>query len=387
MANNFIEDGKSESGFQLVHTDKTARAGIVSTAHGFVRTPVFMPVGTQGTVKAIGPRDLVNAGADIILSNTYHLYLRPGCDVLKAADGLHRYSSWERAILTDSGGFQVFSLSDLRDISDEAVVFRSHINGSQHTFTPENVVAMQRAIGSDIMMPLDECITSTAGYDEVAAAMNRTIRWAGRSIAALEEHEPLYGFDQMLFGIVQGGIHEELRKECVDALAEMPFHGYAIGGLAVGEPVEDLYRVAGYTAAQLPADKSRYLMGVGTPENLLHAIALGVDMFDCVMPTRNARNGMLFTSAGAINIRNAKFKTDKAPIDEACECYTCTTFSRSYIRHLSIAREILGLHLATLHNITYYLKLMRNARKAILDNRYEMWMNEIVEAWRRGVEV
>jgi queuine tRNA-ribosyltransferase len=373
-----------ELGFQLLHSDKGARAGVIKTAHGEVPTPVFMPVGTQGTVKALQPRDLVLSGAHIILANTYHLYLRPSAEVLQSAGGLHSFISWDRAILTDSGGFQVFSLSDLRDITDEGVIFRSHHDGSSHRFTPENVIRIQRAIGSDIMMQLDECITSNAGYDEVAQAMKRTVRWAERSIEALEKNKPLYGFDQLLFGIVQGGVYEQLRLECIDALSAMPFHGYAIGGLAVGEPVEELYRITDYSARRLSVDKPRYLMGVGTPENLLRAISLGVDMFDCVIPTRNARNGMFFTSGGSINIRNAVHKTDPQPVDESCECYTCSTFSRSYLRHLFIAREILGLQLATLHNITYYLKLMRDARKAILENRYEAWMKGCMEAWMIG---
>lgn len=338
-----------------------------------------MPVGTQGTVKALEQRELIQMGARIILSNTYHLYLRPGDEVLYSAGGLHAFIAWDRAILTDSGGFQVFSLSDLREIDNHGVTFRSHIDGSSHTFTPESVVRMQRVIGSDIMMVLDECITSNAEFAAVASAMQRTLTWARRSIHALEETEPLYGFNQMLFGIVQGGIYEELRQECIEKLTAMPFHGYAIGGLAVGEPIHDMYRITHYTADKLPFQKPRYLMGVGTPENILRAVASGVDMFDCVMPTRNARNGMLFTSTGTLNIRNAKHKTDGGPVDRSCDCYTCVKFSRSYLRHLFIAKEILGLQLATLHNISYYLRLMSEARKAILNNTYHRWMEMILE--------
>ncbi len=347
---------------------------MLKTAHGEIPTPFFMPVGTQGTVKALEQRELIQLGARIILSNTYHLYLRPGDDVLYSAGGLHSFISWDRAILTDSGGFQVFSLSDLREINNDGVMFRSHIDGSSHTFTPESVVRMQRIIGSDVMMVLDECITSNAEFEAVASAMHRTINWAGRSVCTLEETEPLYGFDQMLFGIVQGGVYEELRQECIEKLTAMPFHGYAIGGLAVGEPIDDMYRITQFTAAKLPVHKPRYLMGVGTPENILRAVASGVDMFDCVMPTRNARNGMLFTSTGTVNIRNAKHKADREPVDRSCDCYTCVTFTRGYLRHLFIAKEILGLQLATLHNISYYLRLMSEARKAIIDNTYSRWM-------------
>ncbi len=351
----------------------------MKTAHGEVSTPVFMPVGTQGAVKALQQRELTAADAQIILSNTYHLYLRPGDDILYDAGGLHSFISWDRAILTDSGGYQVFSLSDLRKINDHGVEFRSHIDGTSHTFTPENVIRMQRVIGSDVMMQLDECIASNVDMSEVAAAMKRTVLWAERSIVALEEHKPLYGFEQMLFGIVQGGVYEELRHECVEKLIAMPFHGFAIGGLAVGEPIDDMYRITEYTARMLPEDKPRYLMGVGTPENMLRAIASGIDMFDCVLPTRNARNGMLFTSAGSLNIRNAKYKTDRQPVDGACECYTCLNFSRRYIRHLFVAGEILGLQLTTLHNITFYLRLMKEAREAIENDCYDYWMTGILE--------
>jgi queuine tRNA-ribosyltransferase len=373
----------SDNYFYLNAKDGKARAGVIRTAHGDVPTPVFMPVGTQGTVKALEQRELVEIDARIILSNTYHLYLRPGHDIVRSGGGLHEFASWDRAILTDSGGFQVFSLSDLRSIDDEGVVFRSHIDGSSHRFTPGNVVEIQRAIGSDIMMQLDECITSTAKYDEVARAVKRTIDWAERSIEAYSVQGPLFGYEQMLFGIVQGGIHEALREQCAGKLTEMPFHGYAIGGLAVGEPPEEMYRLAGFTADLLPETKVRYLMGVGTPENLLRAIELGIDMFDCVMPTRNARNGMLFTATGTVNIRNAVHKTDTDPVDPACSCYACSTFSRGYLRHLFMSKEILGLQLATIHNITYYINLMRDARQAIADGRYQVWMKDTISGWNK----
>jgi len=343
-----------------------------------------MPVGTQGTVKALEHRELIDSDARIILGNTYHLYLRPGEKVLQEMGGLHSFMSWDKALLTDSGGFQVFSLSDLREIDDNGVLFRSHLDGSAHTFTPESVIKTQRIIGSDIMMQLDECITSNAEYDEIAVAMNRTVAWAKRSKDALVASEPLYGFDQMLFGIVQGGVYEPLRQECIEQLVPIRFHGYAIGGLAVGEPAEDMYRITEFTAQRLPEDTPRYLMGVGTPENLLHAVKRGVDMFDCVMPTRNARNGMLFTSTGSVNIRNAKHKVDRNPIDEMCTCYACTTFSKGYIRHLFLAKEILGLQLATIHNITFYLQLMNQMREAILRNDYDNWMKGILKQWNNG---
>jgi queuine tRNA-ribosyltransferase len=341
-----------------------------------------MPVGTQGTVKALEHREIEEAGAELILSNTYHLYLRPGTDVIKEAGGLHRFASWNKPILTDSGGYQVFSLSDLRKINDKGVTFRSHLDGSLHEFTPERVVGIQRAIGSDILMQLDECVGYPSSYETLKSAVYRTIAWADRSLEAFAAEEPLYGYDQAMFGIVQGGTHEDLRKLCAGELANRPFDGFAIGGLAVGEPPEEMYRIAEFTADLLPEDKPRYLMGVGTPENLLTAIGLGVDMFDCVMPTRNARNGMLFTSEGTVNIRNAQYRSDSEPVDPVCGCYTCRTFSRSYLRHLFNAREILGLQLATIHNITYYMTLMRSAREVILADSYEEWSNTMLNGMK-----
>jgi queuine tRNA-ribosyltransferase len=377
---------KLDAGFRVEHTDGGARTGKLETAHGSVPTPVFMPVGTQGTVKALAQRELIESGALIILSNTYHLYLRPGRDVLLASGGLHRFASWDRAILTDSGGFQVYSLSDLRQVDDTGVVFRSHLDGSTHEFTPEYVIDTQRIIGADIMMQLDECVAADAPRGTVVGAMERSLKWAERSIAAFQQYKPLYGYRQMLFGIVQGGTYDDLREESAVSLAAMPFDGYAIGGLAVGEPVEEMYRVTEFTAGMLPRDKPRYLMGVGTPENLLTAIGLGVDMFDCVMPTRNARNGMIFTSKGPLNIRNARFRTDRAPIDGRCGCYTCCHFKRMYIRHLFMAKEILGLQLATIHNVSFYLNLMRGAREAIAQNRYRSWMESMLSAMNEYAE-
>jgi queuine tRNA-ribosyltransferase len=365
--------------FSLLKTDGKARAGVISTPHGDIHTPVFMPVGTQGAVKALEQREIEEARAELLLSNTYHLYLRPGMDVIIEAGGLHRFASWNRAILTDSGGYQVFSLSDLRTVNENGVTFRSHLDGSLHEFTPERVVEIQRAIGSDILMQLDECVGYPAAYELLQSAVRRTIEWADRSLDAFNVTEPLYGNEQALFGIIQGGTHHDLRESCAQELSNRPFNGYAIGGLAVGEPAEEMYHTAEFTAGILPEDKPRYLMGVGTPENLLTAIGLGVDMFDCVIPTRNARNGMLFTSNGTVNIRNAQYRTSLVPIDAECGCYTCRTFSKSYLRHLFNAREILGLQLATIHNITYYLNLMRSAREAILEEKYTEWSSRVLQ--------
>jgi queuine tRNA-ribosyltransferase len=354
----------------------------MDTPHGKIHTPVFMPVGTQGAVKALEHREIEEAGAELILSNTYHLYLRPGTDVIKEAGGLHRFASWNKPILTDSGGYQVFSLSDLRKVNDNGVTFRSHLDGSLHEFTPERVVEIQRAIGSDILMQLDECVGYPSPYDTLKSAVYRTIEWADRSMDAFAAEEPIYGYDQAMFGIMQGGTHEDLRELCARELTKRPFDGFAIGGLAVGEPPEELYRIAGFTADLLPEDKPRYLMGVGTPENLLTAIGLGVDMFDCVMPTRNARNGMLFTSEGTVNIRNARYRSKPEPVDPVCGCYTCRTFSKSYLRHLFNAREILGLQLATIHNTTYYMTLMRSARESILAENYAEWSNVMLNSMK-----
>ncbi len=332
-----------------------------------------MPVGTQGAVKAIEHRELESAGAGLILSNTYHLYLRPGTDLIRKSGGLHKFASWQQSLLTDSGGYQVFSLADLRTLDDDGVVFRSHIDGSSHTFTPESVIDAQRAIGSDIMMPLDECVGFPSDEEKLAVGAERTVAWSDKSLDAFERTAPLYGFDQALFGIVQGGTSERLREKCAEALIQRPFSGYAIGGLAVGEPVQEMYRTVSVTNALLPEDRPRYLMGVGTPENLIRCIGLGIDMFDCVLPTRNARNGMLFTSKGNLNIRNAVHREDDGQIDDACSCYTCSTFGRSYLRHLFNAGEILGLQLATIHNVSFYLNLMRSARQAVLERRFNTW--------------
>lgn len=359
--------------FVVQDTDGTARSGYVVTDHGTIETPAFMPVGTQGTVKTMSPRELEELRVQVILGNTYHLYLRPGTDVLQQAGGLHPFMQWQKPILTDSGGYQVFSLSDLRKIEEEGVHFRSHIDGSSHLFTPENVVDIQRIIGSDIMMVLDEC-TPYPSTEEYARKSNElTLRWAERSQVRFGSTSPLYGLTQALFAIVQGGTFPDLRERSIRMLTGLDFEGYAIGGLAVGEPIEVMYSIVSTCTGLLPMEKPRYLMGVGTPENLIEAIDRGVDMFDCVMPTRNGRNGMLLTKNGRMNMTNARYKSDFTPPDLDCECYTCTNFTRAYLRHLFMVKEILALRLATIHNLYFYQTLMRQARIAIGRGAFSDW--------------
>ncbi len=365
--------------FELQKTDGKARAGILSTDHGAIETPVFMPVGTQGTVKAIEQRELEEIGAQIILGNTYHLYLRPGMDVIESAGGLHRFIGWPKPILTDSGGYQVFSLTELRQIEEEGVTFRSHLDGSTHLFTPENVVNIQRQLGSDIMMVLDECTPFPCELEYAQRSNALTVRWAARCREEFERNTQPYGRKQALFGIMQGSIYKGIRENSARALTAMDFDGYAIGGLAVGEPVEQLYEMTEFSEALLPEDKPRYLMGVGTPENLLESIARGMDMFDCVLPTRNGRNANLFTRIGTLNVKNAGYKTDFAPVDPECSCYTCTHFTRAYLRHLFQVNDILALQLATIHNLAFYLWLMREARTAIVERRYGTWKESVQE--------
>jgi len=343
-----------------------------------------MPVGTQGSVKAVEQRELTELGAQIILGNTYHLYLRPGTEVLKSMGGLHRFMGWKRPILTDSGGYQVFSLSDLRQISEEGVTFKSHLDGSSHFFTPDKVVEIQRAIGSDIMMVLDECTPYPCDHNYAKLSSDLTVRWAKRCQEAAQKLPVAYGRQQALFGIVQGSTYKDLRAESVKALVALNFEGYAIGGLAVGESTESMYELAEFSAALLPNEKPRYLMGVGTPENLLECVERGVDMFDCVLPTRNGRNATLFTRRGRVNITNAQFTTDSNPVDEECECYGCRTFSRAYIRHLFQVKEIFGLQLASLHNLTFYLWIMKEARRHILSNDFASWKKAILLQLRDG---
>jgi queuine tRNA-ribosyltransferase len=367
--------------FTLEHRDPDtgARAGRIETAHGTIETPIFMPVGTVGSVKAVEPRELVSdVQAQIILGNTYHLYLRPGTDLLERAGGLHPFMDWSGPILTDSGGYQVFSLSDLREISEEGVEFQSHIDGSSHTFTPESVVDIQRAIGSDIMMVLDECPPGDVSEAYARESNERTLRWARRCQDRFGATDGRYGHEQALFAIVQGVTYPDVRRESARRLVEMDFPGYAIGGLSVGEAAAQMYDIVELCTALLPPDKPRYLMGVGTPENLIKNVARGVDMFDCVMPTRNGRNGMLFTTQGTINIRNSQWRDDLSPIDPGLDRYASQHFSKAYLRHLLKANEILGLQIASLQNLSFYLWLMQEARQAILDDRYRAWMDDVL---------
>lgn len=377
----------SASVFTLEHTDGAARAGLLRTAHGVIPTPIFMPVGTVGSVKAVAPDDLAAIGAPIILGNTYHLYLRPGDELVARRGGLHRFASWPGAILTDSGGFQVFSLSGLRKIREEGVEFRSHIDGSRHMFTPESVVRVQRNLHSDIMMVLDECVPYGADYAYTERSVGLTTRWAARARAAW----PAGSKPNLLFGIVQGGFFEDLRRRSAEELRALDFDGYAIGGLSVGESKAELHDLLRLTAPLLPEDKARYLMGVGTPLDIVLGILAGVDMFDCVLPTRNARNGTLYTSLGKINIKRREYAEDDGPLDPACDCYACRTFSRAYLRHLFVSRELLSFRLNSLHNLTYFLRLARGAREAILENRFAAYAARIAalypdEAAQAGLE-
>lgn len=354
------------STYTLLHTDGAARASIVHTAHGDIPTPIFMPVGTVGSVKAVAPDDLAAMNAPIILGNTYHLYLRPGHKLVERHGGLHGFASWPGAILTDSGGFQIFSLNSLRKLREEGAEFRSHLDGSKHLFTPENVVDIQRSLNSDIMMVLDECVPHGADYAYTDKSTALTTRWALRA----RQHYPAGTAHNLLFAITQGGFFKDLRRRSIEELCAHNFDGFAVGGLSVGEPKPLMYDFMYDIAPQLPADKPRYLMGVGTPLDIANGIAAGIDMFDCVLPTRNARNGTLYTSQGKINIKRKEYAEDDGPLDPQCGCYTCRTFSRAYLRHLYVSKELLSFRLNSLHNLTYFLDLVRNARQAILENRY-----------------
>ncbi len=356
-----------------------ARAGYFETNHGKVETPMFMPVGTQGTVKAVNQSYLEqDIKAQIVLSNTYHLYLRPGAEILERAGGLHKFMNWEKPILTDSGGYQVFSLSDLRKLKPDGVEFSSHLDGSKHFFTPQKVIEIQRSIGSDIMMVLDECTPYPCEYEYAVNSTKLTSDWALLNKEASEKTKPLYGFGQYLFGIIQGSVYKDLREQSAKDIVNLDFDGYAIGGLAVGEPIKDMYELTDFTTDCMPEEKLRYLMGVGRPENLLESIERGIDMFDCVMPTRNARHAILFTWNGVISVRNSNYKDDFTKVDEDCDCYTCTNYSRAYLRHLFNAGEILALELASIHNLHFYLELMKTARGKIKEGIFVKWKNEIV---------
>jgi queuine tRNA-ribosyltransferase len=361
--------------FELIaqSTESRARAGMIRTSHGVVETPVFMPVGTRGSVKSVTPEELLAAGAQIILGNTYHLYLRPGCDVISRFAGLHQFMHWDGPILTDSGGFQVFSLAKLANISEEGVTFQSHLDGSSHLLTPGKVIDIQNCLGSDIMMCLDDCIQYPATREDSLAALEITTKWAQRCKHAWQETK---NGRNALFGIVQGGMFTDLRQRSAEELMNVDFPGYAVGGLSVGEPAEVMLEMADYTLPILPETKPRYIMGVGTPENLIELVALGVDMFDCVLPTRNARNGQMFTPYGTVNISNAQYRQDTEPLAAGCECYTCRNYSRAYLRHLYMARELLAYRLNTIHNIHYFISFMKQMRQAILADKFESFRKE-----------
>ena len=363
--------------------DTSARAGVLRTPHGEVPTPIFMPVGTQGTVKALSQGELEALRARIILGNAYHLYLRPGPELIAEAGGLHRFIGWPRPILTDSGGYQVFSLADLNRITDEGVTFQSHLDGSRHLFTPERVIEIEHLLGADIVMAFDECAPYPCTYDHARAACDRTLDWAER---CLERYRALDGRSasgepQALFGIVQGSVHRDLREQCADRLVAMDLPGYAVGGLSVGEPKSVMWKMVDAAIPRLPEEKPRYLMGVGHPEDLIEGVARGVDMFDCVIPTRNARNGTVFTRNGRLVVKNAVYARDFDPIDPECTCYTCRNYTRAYLRHLFQTGEILALRLATLHSVHFFLWLMRQIRGAILDGTFDRWRQEFLHTY------
>ena len=368
--------------FQLIHTDakSSARAGIITTDHGLIETPIFMPVGTVGSVKAVHISELKNdIGAQIILGNTYHLYLRPGLEILRQGGGLHKFNSWDRPILTDSGGYQVFSLSDNRKLNPEGAEFRSHIDGSKHFFTPEKVVDIQRIIGADIMMAFDECTPGNADYNYAKSSLELTEQWLDRCLKRFAETECPYGHRQTLFPIVQGCIYPDLRKRAAENVASKEADGNAIGGLAVGEPTEKMYEMVELVNEILPKDKPRYLMGVGTPANILEAIERGIDMFDCIMPTRNGRNGQIFTKNGIMNMRNEKWKDDFSPIEEDGASFVDSLYSKAYLRHLINVNEILGLQIASIHNLAFYIWLVKEARKHIIADDFSLWKSKMIE--------
>jgi queuine tRNA-ribosyltransferase len=368
--------------FTLQHKDANskARAGLIETDHGVIETPIFMPVGTAATVKTVHQRELdEDIKAQIILGNTYHLYLRPGLDVIRAAGGLHKFNGWKKPLLTDSGGYQVYSLADKRKLTEEGAKFQSHIDGSYHMFTPENVMDIQRIIGADIIMAFDECTPYPCDYSYAAKSLDLTHRWLKRCFDRFNSTEPLYGYNQTLFPIVQGSVYKDLRQKSAEVIAKFEAEGNAIGGLSVGEPHEDMYAMSELVCNILPESKPRYLMGVGTPVNILENIALGIDMFDCVMPTRNARNGMLFTSEGIINIKNKKWESDFSPLDANGTSYVDKEYSKAYVRHLFVCDEILGKQIASIHNLAFYVWLTNEARAQILNNTFASWKNTMVK--------
>jgi queuine tRNA-ribosyltransferase len=368
--------------FDLIHSDpdSNARAGILMTDHGPIETPIFMPVGTSGSVKGVHQKELEHdVKAEIILGNTYHLFLRPGTDIIERAGGLHKFISWNKPILTDSGGYQVYSLSGSRKINEEGVKFQSHIDGSYHFFTPERAIDIQKTIGADIIMAFDECTPYPCDYAYAKNSMKMTHRWLNRCVDQMNKTEGKYGYTQALFPIIQGSTYKDLRKESAEYIASMDAVGNAIGGLSVGEPEEDLYEMTALVTEVLPKSKPRYLMGVGTPSNLLECIALGVDMFDCVMPSRNARHGLLYTENGTINIKNQKWSMDYSLIDENSPCWVDTNYTKAYLRHLIKSGEYLGIQIATIHNLSFYLRLMKEARERIIDGSFVGWKNKMVK--------
>lgn len=365
-------------------TQTQARAGRITIEHGEIQTPIFMPVGTVGSIKAVHMQELRrDIDAQIILGNTYHLFMRPGLEIIEQAGGLHRFNGWDRPILTDSGGYQVFSLAGTRKIKEEGVTFQSHIDGSRHLFTPENVVDIQRTIGADIVMAFDECTPGNADYDYARLSMERTHRWLARGYGHFLETEPKYGYSQTFFPIVQGCVYEDLRRQSAEFVRGFDAEGYAIGGLAVGEPKEKMYEMVELVNGILPEDRPRYLMGVGTPANILENIARGVDMFDCVMPTRNGRNGMIFTEEGIINFKNRKWATDFSPIQEGTGCFVDEQYTKAYLRHLFVAGELLAMQIASIHNLAFYLRLVRQARQRIVDGTFGDWYKEMAEKTMR----
>jgi len=374
--------------FELLKTSakSKARLGKITTDHGIITTPIFMPVGTAASVKGVTPRDLHEMKAEIILANTYHLYLRPGTPLIAKAGGVHKFMGWDGPMLTDSGGFQVWSLKELRKIKPEGVEFRSHLDGSKHFFSPASVMKAQRDIGADIIMAFDECTPFPSTAKEAEHSLNYTLRWTAEAMDYLKEHPPIHGYDQSFFGIVQGGMHLDLRKRAIETIAELDPDGYALGGLSVGEPTETMYDIADFCTDIMPKDHARYVMGVGTPWNLLELIKRGVDMCDCVMPTRNARNGMMFTSEGVLHYKAGRYAEalDVAP-DPNCNCYTCRNFSRAYLRHLHHAGELLAMSLASIHNLHFYLQLMRDVKAHIADDTFEPWAEEQIVKLQRVV--
>ena len=373
---------KAKFNFQLHHTDGAARAGELETPHGKALTPFFMPVATQATVKGLTPEEVRDVGAQVVLSNAYHLYLRPGVETVVKLGGLHKFMGWDGPILTDSGGFQAFSMGPLRKVSDDGIRFRSHIDGSEHNFTPELATANQEGLAPDIAMCFDQCIAYGASEKQVRQAMERTHRWAQSCFDAHQSSATGAPSGQALFGIVQGGTFPELRDESARAISAIPFHGYAVGGLAVGENKEDMYQFTGQVAEVLPEDKPRYLMGVGSPEDLVEGVARGIDMFDCALPTRVARNGSLFTPEGRVDITKARYAEQQGPLDETCDCYTCRNYSAAYLRHLFRAKELLGLRLASIHNLRFVLALMERIRASILEKRFDAFRRDFLDRYQ-----